>query len=230
MNGTELIKSLSEARERRIRDRQCRRAARARVKMSAQMKHSFAMALLPLVVAAVAFSTQTYAFFTSNAESRGGVIKAGTVNISLLETMIPAGGGAAVPFTAPLRIMPATTASKIVSVRNNGTLSVYVRLEVNREILLSAANLGETTDPTLVGFTPNTAYWTEQDGFYYYNYPLEPGQETQPLFTEVQFDPAMGNLYKDSQVVFRIDADAIQADYTGASPLTAVGWPERMSE
>ena len=205
------------------------REARANLKMSAELKRSFMAALLPLIIACIVFSAQTYAYFTAGSDASGSTIQSGNVRIALLETMLPAGGGSPVPYTDPIRVMPATTVSKIVSVRNDGSLPIYVRVEVNLDFLLCDSNLGEATDPSLIGYTPNTEYWTEKNGFYYYNVPLEPGQETQPLFTEVRFDAAMGNVYKDSQVAFRIDADAIQANYTGNSPLTAVGWPERMS-
>ncbi|MBE6634021.1 MAG: hypothetical protein E7620_06740 [Ruminococcaceae bacterium] len=198
-----------------------------RMKLNAKMKRSLAAALLPVLVAAIAFTAQTYAYFTADGGTGESVIKAGNLEITLLEFMIPPGGTEPVPYRDPIRVMPATGVSKIVSVKNNGTLPAYVRLEVNKDITLSAAGQGETGDPSLIYFLPNTADWTESNGFYYYNRSLAPGEETTPLFTEVRFDPSMGNLYKDSLVTFRIYADAIQADYTGSSPMNAVGWPER---
>ena len=178
-------------------------------------------------MATIAFSAQTYAYFTANDRTGGNVIRSGNLEIALLETMIPPGATNPVPYADPIRVMPATAVSKIVAVQNNGTLPAYVRVEVNKAFTLAAEHQGQTGDLSLVSFVPNTADWTERNGFYYYNRPLEPGEETTPLFTEVRFDPSMGNLYKDSLVTFRIYADAIQADYTGDSPLNAVGWPER---
>lgn len=199
---------------------------RKRLRLTPKMKRSLMAALTPVFIAAIAFSAQTYAFFSESETGERGAISPGNVAVSLLETAIPAGGGAPVVYEDPVCVMPGTEVSKIVSVRNEGTLPVYIRVKIEKEFLLSAGNAGGATDPALVSYNLNTAAWTERNGYYYYNQELEPGEEATPLFTVVRFDPNMGNLYKESQLKLHIYADATQADFNGASPLEADGWPE----
>lgn len=82
------------------------------------------------------------------------------------------------------------------------------------------------TDLSLVALDINTEYWTERDGFYYYNTALEPGKTTEPLFTEVAFDESMSNLYQDSRAVITVNAYATQTANNGTSAADAKGWPE----
>ena len=198
-----------------------------RIRLTPKMKRSLVAALMPVFIAAIAFSAQTYAFFSESESGENSAIAAGHVAVSLLETAIPPEGGAPVVYVDPVCVMPGTEVSKIVSVRNEGTLPVYIRIKVEKEFLLSAVNEGSPTDPAMVSYNLNTVAWTEKNGYYYYNQELEPGEEAEPLFTVVRFDPHMGNLYKESQLKLHIYADATQADFNGASPFEADGWPER---
>ena len=71
----------------------------------------------------------------------------------------------------------------------------------------------------------NDAGWTEQDGYYYYNRALRPGETTEPLFTTVTFAETMGNEYQNSTAAIDVTADAVQTANNGETALDAVGWP-----
>ena len=58
-----------------------------------------------------------------------------------------------------------------------------------------------------------------------YNKPLQPGERTPYLFTEVRFAAEMDARYGGAQVEVRVQAEATQAANNGQSALEAAGWP-----
>lgn len=121
-------------------------------------------------------------------------------------------------------VMPGTAVTKIVEVKNTGSNDAYVRVKVDKSIDL----VGEgTPDLSLLVLDMNDAEWTAgDDGYYYYNQTLKPGEVTAPLFTTVAFDPGMDNLYQNSSAAVDVAAYAVQADNNGDTVLDAQGWPE----
>ncbi len=70
---------------------------------------------------------------------------------------------------------------KEVAVRNEGNVACYVRV------------FAEIEDPdvaSVLSVDLNENQWTDkqEDGFYYYREILEPGEKTEPLFTEIRAD------------------------------------------
>ena len=120
--------------------------------------------------------------------------------------------------------MPDTEVSKIVQIKNTGEQTAWVRIALEKSILLAEGKEGDI-DLSLVSCDLNTEYWTEKDGYYYYNLQLAPGEATQPLFTKVSFAKEMGNLYQDSKAVIRVDAQATQVIHNGENVFEAAGWP-----
>lgn len=114
--------------------------------------------------------------------------------------------------------------AKIVQVKNTGANDAYIRVSVEKAIELAQGVEGEA-DLTLVSLDLNTMNWTEKDGYYYYNGPLAPDASTEPLFTHVTFDTAMGNQYQGSRALVDVKAYAVQSDNNGATALLAQGWP-----
>ena len=185
-----------------------------------------------MIATVTTFVCSTIAYFTDSSAIDYGEFMSGTSSVEIVDITYPYGSNIPTDSAAAIRIMPGYDISKIVTARNTGSLPLYVRVKLESDITLAefAAGRESEIDLSLVSCNINGEYWVYHEGYYYYRSSLVSGNEAMPLFTKVHFDENMGNLYKDSQVVFRIDADAIQADYTGASPLTVVGWPERMSE
>ncbi|MGN0664611.1 MAG: SipW-dependent-type signal peptide-containing protein [Negativibacillus sp.] len=109
--------------------------------------------------------------------------------------------------------MPGQSVSKIVTVENNDE-PAYIRAKfkvvayklVDKEQIPIQIEEGAITVPT------DTAWVKGEDGWYYYNAPVEKGGVTAPLFSEVQFSgPNMGNEYQGATVEIKISAEAVQA-------------------
>ena len=178
-------------------------------------------ALMAICLSVAAYGTVAY--FTAE-DTAQNVITAGNIQISLEETAIPSDGGDPVPFEDVTGVMPGAEVSKIVQVENTGDNTAFVRIRLEKEILLADGVEGEP-DADLVTMDINTQHWTEQDGYYYYNEPLAAGETTEPLFTAVSFSKDMGDLYQNSQAAITAYAGATQADNNGESALQAAGWP-----
>lgn len=183
-----------------------------------------------LVLGVVAMSSiGTLAYFTSE-DTAVNAITAGDIEIKLNETALSDDGQTTVPFAnRQIGIMPGTTVSKIVSVENIGSQPAYIRVKLEKEILLSGDKT-EEADPSLITCDINLNDWTEKDGWYYYNSILPSGEETKPLFTKVMFDADMDNLYENSKTQIKINAEATQTANNGKNALAAAGWPESDKE
>ena len=120
--------------------------------------------------------------------------------------------------------MPETTVTKIVEIKNTGVSDAWVRVMVDKKIVLPTGSV--TPDASLVELACNTADWTEKDGYYYYNKPLKSGECTEPLFTQVIFGKELGNEYMNATVVIKVHAQTVQCKNNGTSALDAMGWPE----
>ena len=115
--------------------------------------------------------------------------------------------------------------SKIVQIKNIGGQDAWVRICVDKAISLANGVDGEI-DLSLISYDLNTEYWTEQNGYYYYNTILKSGETTKPLFTKVVFSPDMSNLYQNSKAVINVKAQATQVIHNGATVFEATGWPK----
>lgn len=186
------------------------------------MKKRIIVIALIVALAAVA-AVGSSAYFTAQSTATN-VITAGNVKIDLIEMSVPADGGDPVPFEDVSGVMPGASVSKIVTVKNTGDNAAWVRVSVEKAIALKDGAEGEV-DLSLVSFDLNREFWTEQDGYYYYNAELKPGAETEPLFTAVSFAAEMGNMYQESTATVSVNAQATQVVHNGGSALDAAGWP-----
>lgn len=187
-------------------------------------KKTITLALIAALLAICAMGTT--AFFTDRSKATN-VITTGGVEIDLMETAVK--DGELAPFEDVEGVMPGSEISKIVEVKNIGESDAYIRVSVEKAITLAENREGEV-DLSLVKLDLNTADWTEQDGYYYYNSALKSGETTKPLFTVVTFDEAMGNLYQQSTATVTVNAEATQVANNGTSALTAAGWPQSGEE
>ena len=184
-------------------------------------KKILALALVVICLSIVAYGTTAYFSYEVNER----VATAGNVRIDLEELAILNEGEAPVEFTSPNDIVPGTTVSKIVQVKNTGYGTAWVRLALTKEIILADGVEG-TVDPSLVSYKINEEYWMEKDGWFYYLKPLESGETTEPIFTEVSFSANMGNMYQKSQSKIHVFAHAVQTANNGETVFEAAGWPE----
>ena len=174
-----------------------------------------ALAILVAVTAA-----GTLAYFTDTGTAHN-VITTGNVKIELKEW---ADEARTQPLQDKTGVMPGTKVTKIVEVKNTGTGAAFLRLYVEKNVY-GADQKPMKSDPVSLDFDNRNWTYSESEGYYYYNRPLEPGKTTEPLFTTVTFDPLMGNEYQNASAHVKVIAYAVQSANNGDSPQAAKGWP-----
>lgn len=182
-------------------------------------KRLFVAALACICITALAGGTLAYYTAENTAHN---VITTGGIDIALQEW---ADTDKTTPFPEDgvNDVMPGTSVTKIVEVKNTGANDAYIRVKVDKSIDLAGEG---TPDLSLLALDMNQADWTAgEDGYYYYNEVLAPGEVTAPLFTTVSFDTGMDNLYQNSAAEVDVAAYAVQADNNGDTVLEAQGWP-----
>lgn len=185
------------------------------------MKKWKIIALSTVLACLAIVASGTLAYFTAS-ETAHNVITSGGVDIQLHE-FSDRGHDELIPWQDVDGVMPGAEISKIVTVENTGASDAWVRVKVDKTIILARGDKG---NPKVMELDIKDAFWTEQDGYYYYNDPLAPGETTPPLFTIVTFDPKMGNEYQGSTAHIDVKADAVQVANNGETVLDALGWPK----
>lgn len=184
--------------------------------------------LLVILLSVAAYGT--WAYFTTEVRTTN-VITTGTIDITLNETTT---GGVAFPKEGISGVMPGQAVDKLVTVENEGDSPAWVRVGVfskieavdDSELPLS---LGEAGD--VLGFDFNTEYWADgEDGYYYYLSPVQAGETTEQLFSQVTFNRAMTNDYQGCTAYVDVVVQAVQVKNNGDSALEAEGWPALESD
>lgn len=176
-----------------------------------------------LVCFAAVIATGTMAYFTVE-ETSYNVITTGSISIALHETTTD---GEPWPEDGVTGVVPGMSVGKVVTVENDGGIDAHVRIALTGTV---TGKDGEPLPYEHITLNINTEYWTEQDGFYYYNRALLPGETTEPLFTKVLFEPKMGNDYMDATAKIGVKVYAVQSRNNGETPLEAAGWPAIIDE
>ena len=180
-----------------------------------------------LVIGIAILSAGTIAYFTS-ATTAHNVITSGGVDIVLEEW---ADEDCTTPYPAQaVPVMPGQSITKIVTVKNTDA-DAYVRAQFHITVLgadgdkINPENLPNLDKAIVIECG---ADWEKgADGWYYYAEPLEVGQVTPALFSEVVFDgPNMTNEYQNCTVTVDVIAQAVQVANNGDSAQEAKGWPE----
>lgn len=182
--------------------------------------------IISLVIGLISIlSIGSLAYFTAEKRTHN-IIQAGNVEIELEElTDQGQGEDELVPFEDLDGVMPGTSVSKIVQVKNIGGAQAFIRVKVDVDIKLQDGTQGQV-DLTLISIDFNTEQWTlRADGYYYYNDPLSANETTVPLFTTVIFAETMGNLYQNSTALVDVQAFAVQTANNGPTVFDAAGWP-----
>ena len=165
------------------------------------------------------------AFFNAE-DTAHNVITSGSVNIAVVETMLDGTELKAFPEEGITGVMPGSTVSKIVSIRNTGRSDAWIRVRVSIEV---KDGEGLPLDTGVVGFTVEGPWFDGGDGYYYYGETVPAEKETQVLFREVRFDPDMGNEYQNCTAYIKIEAEAVQTANNpipdGGTVRDVAGWP-----
>ena len=179
------------------------------------------LAVAVIVICLAILASGTLAYYTTDAIARN-VITTGFVEIELVEKHID-GNGAVVDFPdAPITgVMPGSTVSKIVSVKNIGAES-WIRISVEKRV--TGAD-GAELPTDVVSFTVDESKWLLKDGYYYHLEPVDTEASTGILFDEVTFAPTMGNEYQNCKTEIIVYAQAVQTANNGTTVEEAAGWP-----
>ena len=188
-------------------------------------KRIFAVAVV-LICLSVLAST-TIAYFTDTDIARN-VITSGGIDIQIIEQQLEDGKLVDYP-KEPIPVMPASTVSKIVSVKNTDE-PAWVRVIYTVKVLDAAGkkmDIPAEEQAKVIGIAPDTSKWTQKDGWWYYKAAVKTGETTSPLFEEVVFSgPYMDNKYQNCTVTVDVTAQAVQKANNGATVWEAKGWPE----
>ena len=189
-------------------------------------KKILALSMVAICMSVVAYGTLAYYTASETAEN---VITSGNVGIELLEW---ADADRTIsyeemyPDNIITDVMPGTDVTKVVEVKNSGDNPVWVRVSVDKQIIMDE-QMDEEADAGLMTMDFDTDNWTVgNDGYYYYTKPLEAGKTTESLFAAVAFDPAMDNTYKNCKAKVEVKAYAVQTANNGTTVEEAKGWPE----
>ncbi len=169
----------------------------------------------------------TLAYFTAKDTARN-VITSGGVEVEVVEQQLV--NGTLQPYPdEPIRVMPATTVSKIVTVRSEEQ-AAWIRVSYTVTVYDAEGNVmdipAEDLEKVIV-IEPDSTKWTLQDDWWYYNAAVKSGKSTKPLFETVSFSGAdMGNEYQGCTVEIDVNAQAVQKANNGETVLDADGWPE----
>lgn len=123
-----------------------------------------------------------------------------------------------------IRVYPGDKVSKEVTVENTCGQPFYLRIRLTNGV----EKLIMSTEDVFA-FDLNTADWTlHEDGCYYYNHILQPGQRTSHLFKEVELvRQKVAGRFNGHTLTLTVTADAVQSKNNPADhPWLAQGWPE----
>ena len=172
-----------------------------------------------LAICIATLATGTLAFFTAEGKAHN-VITTGGVEIAVQEW---ADEDKQTPFENLNGVMPGVPVTKIAEIKNTGASDAWIRVRIEKNIRLAG---GGTPDTDLVRLNLNQTNWTQgNDGYLYYNEVLQPGEVTEPIFTKVTLDAAMGNEYQKATASVDVSAQAVQKANNGDSAMNAQGWP-----
>lgn len=186
-------------------------------------KRIIAVLAITSILAVMVF--QTLAFFTAEDTALNRVTM-GNVALILNDDTINPETEALEPFPEEgfNLVMPGDVVDKIVSVTNDGDNPIWVRIKLDRSIILA----GEAADVdfNVLGLDLNDEDWTEgTDGWFYYNEILAPGETTENLFTQVTFPTSLGNAFMNAKVEIDVLAQGVQSQNNGVTVQEAAGWP-----
>ena len=139
------------------------------------------------------FMWETISAYMSDQDKRVNSLTIGSNEIEIIEDYEP-----------PADPQRGDSISKKVAVKNTGSISCYVRI-------FAQCSNGKTAE--YLTFDLDTQNWTskQNDGYYYYQYPLNPNDTTPPLFTAFMLSAEMPeNLLKDFDII--IYAESVQSE------------------
>ncbi len=185
-------------------------------------KKLFALSVMAMLIAICSFGT---AAFYNAQDTTHNVITMGNVNIAISEW---ADEEKTIEFSNVDGVLPNTSVTKVVEIRNTGKSDAWVRVRIEKNISVNSDSEGDTG---LISLNINEGSWIDgNDGYYYYSKKLSEDEVTEPIFTKVDFSKDMDNTYVGAVCSVEVFAEAVQSANNGDDVLSADGWPEGYGE
>ncbi len=185
-------------------------------------KKLFALSVMAMLIAICSFGT---AAFYNAQDTAHNVITMGNVNIAISEW---ADEEKTIEFSNVDGVLPNTSLTKVVEIRNTGKSDAWVRVRIEKNISVNSDSEGDTG---LISLNINEGSWIDgNDGYYYYSKKLTEDEVTEPIFTKVDFSKDMDNSYVGAVCSVEVFAEAVQSANNGDDVLSADGWPEGYGE
>lgn len=182
------------------------------------MKAKSSLLLIAIAAIVLTVLTQpTMAYYTTYGKATN-VVTAGDVQLQIHEKTAD---GSDFPAEG-VYVIPGDIVSKQVSVENVCDHPFYLRVK-----LVSSTTNQELPPDECMKLDIDTANWTYQDGYYYFNRILQPGEITNPLFTQVEIvGEKVDRTHGGSTLSLTVNAYAVQSENNPAQfPWSASGWP-----
>jgi len=197
------------------------------------MKKKALVAAIAIICITMATSG-TLAYFTAEEATRN-VITSGGIDIEVVEKTR---GENDVLLNFPeegiRNVLPGTSVSKIVQVKNTGASEAWIRVSVKSTITDEEGNvlpliINKGNKPVL-NYSVLDGWVDGNDGYFYYEDSVASNVLTAILLEEVKFEAIMGNEYQNSTANIIISAQGVQTANNGNSALEAKGWPAESNE
>ena len=183
-------------------------------------RNKLKITVLALTAVALVFWAQSSVAYYAHRSTATNVITSGDISAQIIEKM----GDENFPKEG-VSVLPGAVVSKKVSVQNTGGHPFWLRVRLD-----SGVN-DEVLSPNVMELDLNLDDWIDGgDGFYYYKTEVQPGTETEKLFTEVKIADDVDTSYLNKTLELTVAAYAVQSEHNGTSPLDADGWPAEGGE
>lgn len=182
------------------------------------MKAKGRLLLIALAAILITVLTQpTLAYYTTIGKATN-VVTSGDIQLQIHEKTAD---GSDFPEEG-VYVIPGDIVSKQVSVENVCGHPFYLRVK-----LVSGSTSEAISAEDCLKMNIDTQNWTYQDGFYYFNRILQPGEQTPALFTQVEIvGSRVDQSHSGSTLSLTVNAYAVQSENNPADfPWEAAGWP-----
>ena len=170
------------------------------------MRKGRIVAAAAAVVTAISlFSACTLAYWSATGESKN-VLTMSSYQAEIVEQ-----------YEIPPHVDPGSSVSKVVDVKNTGTVDMIVRVKIEKAFGTrdASGNLhaDRKLDPELILIDLNEDYWQYLDGYWYYSEILKAGQTTKkPLMNGYTVSDEVTNEYKGKDAEIVVTMESIQAE------------------
>lgn len=182
-------------------------------------KFKLRLTVIALLACIMTILSQGTLAYYSTVGTATNVVTSGDIRLIIHET---SGDGSPYPEEG-IYVIPGQIISKRVTIENDCTHPFYLRVK-----LVNGIDSSELSAEECFGIDLNSTDWTlRDDGYIYYNYILDAGTTTSPVFTEVEIvGSKVDTSFIGKTLSLTVNAYAVQSENNPSdAPWDAVGWP-----